>query len=363
VAETAPIGTISRHVKTHRVALYPGDGIGVDVVDATVAVLAAAEKKIGGFTLVYERFDWGMAHYDKHGRLAPEDFLTTLRKFDAIFLGAIGWPARLPDHVTLKPLITLRQAFDLYACVRPARTFPGVPGPLRNPAPIDLVVVRENSEGEYVDNGGTLAADTPAEVAVQSAVHSRRGVERIMRFSFDLARKRRRKLTMITKSNAQRYAYVLWDKILAELAPQYPEVATDKLHIDAATLELVRRPHTFDVVVGSNLFGDILSDLTGGITGSLGLNPSANLNPERKFPSLFEPVHGSAPDIAGKGIANPVGAILSAAMMLEWIGEEKAAVAVRSATERALAGAALTPDMGGKLKTGQITDAVIQAIG
>jgi tartrate dehydrogenase/decarboxylase/D-malate dehydrogenase len=349
-------------VKTHRVALYPGDGIGVDVVDATVAVLAAVEKKLGGFQLAYERFDWGMTHYDRHGRVAPEDFLTTLRKFDAIFLGAVGWPARLPDHVTLKPLITLRQAFDLYACVRPARTFPGVPGPLRNEAPIDLVVVRENSEGEYVDNGGLLGADTPGEVAVQSAVHSRRGVERILRFSFDLARKRGRKLTMITKSNAQRYAYVLWDKILLEMAPQFPDIVVDKLHIDAATLELVRRPHTFDVIVGSNLFGDILSDLTGGITGSLGLNPSANLNPERKFPSLFEPVHGSAPDIAGKGIANPVGAILSAAMMLEWLGEEKAATAMRSATERALAGARLTPDMGGRLTTTQITDAVLKEV-
>ncbi len=363
MAQAGAIGTISRHVKTHRVALYPGDGIGVDVVDATVAVLAAVAQKLGGFALAYERFDWGMTHYDKHGRVAPEDFLATLRGFDAIFLGAVGWPARLPDHVTLKPLIALRQAFDLYACVRPARTFPGVPGPLRNPAPIDLVVVRENSEGEYVDNGGVLAAGTPAEVAVQSAVHSRRGVERILRFSFDLARKRRRKLTMMTKSNAQRYAYVLWDKVLAELAPQFPDVATDKLHIDAATLELVRRPHTFDVVVGSNLFGDILSDLTGGITGSLGLNPSANLNPERTFPSLFEPVHGSAPDIAGKGIANPIGSILSAAMMLEWLGEEKAAASVRTAVERALAQAALTPDMGGRLKTTQITDAVVQALG
>src|SRR6185436_1456454 len=214
--------------------------------------------------------------------------------------------------ITLTPLIRLRQAFDLYACVRPARTYPGVPGPLRNEAPIDLVVVRENSEGEYIDNGGFLASGTPDEVAVQSAIHTRRGIERILRFSFALARTRRRKLTMITKSNAQRYAYVLWDRVLVELAPEFSDVAVDKLHIDAATLELVRRPQTFDVIVGSNLFGDILSDLTGGVTGSLGLNPSANLNPERVFPSLFEPVHGSAPDIAGKGIANPVAAVLSA---------------------------------------------------
>ena len=246
-----------------------------------------------------------MAHYDRHGSVAPDDFLTTLRPFDAIFLGAVGWPARLPDHVTLAPLIRLRQAFDLYACVRPARTFPGVPHPLRSDEPIDLVVIRENSEGEYVNNGGVLAEGTPDEVAVQSAVHTRRGVERILRFAFELAQTRRRRLTMITKSNAQRFAYVLWDRVLEEMKEHFADVTTEKLHIDAATLELVRRPHTFDVVVGSNLFGDILSDLTGGITGSLGLNPSANLDPQRRWPSLFEPVHGSAPDIAGKGIANP----------------------------------------------------------
>lgn len=347
-------------MKNHRIALYPGDGIGPEVADAAVAVLEAAERRVGGFHLEYERFDWGMVHYDRHGRVAPEDFLTTLRGFGAIFLGAIGWPARLPDHVTLAPLIRLRQAFDLYACMRPARTFPGVRGPLRSGEPIDLVVVRENSEGEYVDSGGVLAAGTPGEVAVQTAMHTRRGVERILRFAFDLARTRRRRLAMITKSNAQRYAYVLWDRVLAELAPQFADVIVEKLHIDAATLELVRRPQTFDVVVGSNLFGDILSDLTGGITGSLGLNPSANLNPERRFPSLFEPVHGSAPDIAGKGIANPVGAILSAAMMLEWLGEGQAAAAIRAAVERALAGGGLTPDLGGKLTTTQATEAIVE---
>jgi tartrate dehydrogenase/decarboxylase/D-malate dehydrogenase len=350
-------------MKTHRIALYPGDGIGPEVVDATVTVLAAVEHAPGGFHLEYERFDWGMAHYERHGRVAPEDFLTTLRRFDAIFLGAVGWPARLPDHVTLAPLIKLRQAFDLYACVRPARTFPGVPGPLRSDKPIDLVVVRENSEGEYVDNGGVLAAGTPDEVAVQTALHTRRGVERILRFSFDLARQRRRRLAMITKSNAQRFAYVLWDRVLAELVPQFSDVAVEKLHIDAATLELVRRPHTFDVVVGSNLFGDILSDLTGGITGSLGLNPSANLDPSRRNPSLFEPVHGSAPDIAGKGIANPTGSILSAAMMLEWLGENQAAAIMRTAVERALADRCLTPDLGGKLTTTQLTEAIVQRLG
>jgi tartrate dehydrogenase/decarboxylase/D-malate dehydrogenase len=345
-------------MKTYRIALYPGDGIGTDVTDAAATVLTAVATR-AGFRLDFERFDWGMAHFDRHGRVAPEDFLTTLGGFDAIFLGAVGWPARLPDHVTLAPLIRLRQAFDLYACVRPARTFPGVPGPLRSAEPIDVVVVRENSEGEYVDNGGVLAVGTPHEVALQTAVHTRRGVERILHFAFELARTRRRRLAMITKSNAQRYAYVLWDRVLGEMAPQFADVSVEKLHIDAATLELVRRPHTFDVVVGSNLFGDILSDLTGGITGSLGLNPSANLNPERRFPSLFEPVHGSAPDIAGKGIANPTGAILSAAMMLEWLGEAEAAAAIRSAVERTLAAQNLTPDVGGTLTTTAITDAIV----
>jgi tartrate dehydrogenase/decarboxylase / D-malate dehydrogenase len=352
----------SKEMKTYRIALYPGDGIGPDVTDAAVTVLDAVSKRSNGFTLTYERFDWGMPHYERCGKVAPDDFLTTLSPMDAVFLGAVGWPARLPDHVTLAPLIRLRQAFDLYACVRPARTFPGVPSPLRGSDPIDVIVVRENSEGEYVDNGGVVAAGTPNEVAVQTAVHSRRGVDRILRFAFDLARSRRRRLAMITKSNAQRHAYGLWDRVFDSLKPEFGDVTVEKLHIDAATLELVRRPQTFDVVVGSNLFGDILSDLTGGITGSLGLNPSANLNPERLFPSLFEPVHGSAPDIAGKGIANPTGAILSAAMMLEWLGERQAAEVVRRAVEDALAAQQTTPDVGGKLTTLKATDAIARQV-
>jgi len=348
---------------THRIALYPGDGIGGEVTDSAVAALEAAARRGGTFQLAFERFDWGMAHYDRHGRVAPDDFLDTLRAFDAIFLGAVGWPARLPDHITLTPLIRLRQAFDLYACVRPARTFRGVQGPLRKDAPIDLVIVRENSEGEYVDNGGVLGTGTAEEIATQTAVHTRRGVERILRFSFELARTRRRRLAMITKSNAQRYAYVLWDRVLAEMAPRFGDVAVEKLHIDAATLELVRRPESFDVIVGSNLFGDILSDLSGGITGSLGLNPSANLNPERRFPSLFEPVHGSAPDIAGQGIANPCAAVLSAAMMLDWLGEKDGGRLLRTAVERALAEGNLTPDIGGRLTTAKMTRAIVQQIG
>jgi tartrate dehydrogenase/decarboxylase/D-malate dehydrogenase len=349
-------------LKTYRIALYPGDGIGPEVVDASLEVIATAERVVGGFHLDCQRFDWGMAHYDRHGRVTPDDFLTTLQGFDAIFLGALGWPERLPDSVTIAPLITLRQAFGLYANVRPAQTFRGVLGPLRNEQPINLVVVRENSEGEYVDSGGTLAAGTPDEVATQTAAHTRRGVERILRFAFNLARTRSRKLAMITKSNAQRHAYGLWDRVLVELAPEFPDVAVEKLHIDAATLHLIRRPHTFDVIVGSNLFGDILSDLTGGITGSLGLNASANLDPQRKHPSLFEPVHGSAPDIAGKGIANPTGAILSAAMMLEWLGETPAAAALRRAVERAIAEGNLTRDMGGTLNTAELTAAIVERV-
>ncbi len=349
-------------MKTYRIALYPGDGIGPEVVDAAIEVLAAAERTLGEFHLDCQRFDWGMAHYDRHGRVAPEDFLSTLRGFDAILLGAVGWPARLPDSVTLSPLIQLRQTFGLYANVRPAQTFRGVLGPLRSERPIDLVVVRENSEGEYVDNGGTLAGGTPSETAIQSAVHTRLGIERILRFAFHLASTRRRRLAMITKSNAERHAYGLWDRVLAELTPEFAGISVEKLHIDAATLHLVRRPETFDVIVGSNLFGDILSDLTGGITGSLGLNPSANLDPERKYPSLFEPVHGSAPDIAGKGIANPAGAILSAAMMLDWLGQERSAAAIRRAVEQAFVEGNLTPDLGGQLTTAELTTAVAERV-
>jgi tartrate dehydrogenase/decarboxylase/D-malate dehydrogenase len=349
-------------LKTYRIALYPGDGIGPEVVDAAMTVVDAAQRIVGGFRLDCERFDWGIGYYDRHGRVAPEDFLTTLRGFEAIFLGALGWPSRLPDNIGLLPIMQLRQAFDLYANVRPAQTFRGVPGPLRCEEPIDLVVVRENSEGEYADNGGTLAAGTPNETAVQSAVHTRRGVERILRFAFQLARTRRRRLAMITKSNAMRHAYGLWDRLFLDIASEFSDVTVEKLYVDAATLHLVRRPHTFDVIVASNLFGDILSDLTGGIAGSLGLSPSANLDPERRYPSFFEPVHGSAPDIAGKGIANPTGAILSAAMMLDWLGQKRAADSLRKAVELAFVDGNLTKDLGGKMTTAEFTSAVAQRL-
>jgi tartrate dehydrogenase/decarboxylase/D-malate dehydrogenase len=349
--------------KTHRIALYPGDGIGAEVTDAALAVLRAVEARGGGFTLACTRLDWGIAHHERHGAVVPADFLATLRGFDAIFLGAVGWPAKLPDNVTLKPLIQIRQTFDQWACVRPARTFPGVPGPLAAAPAIDLVVVRENSEGEYVDVGGRFHAGAPEEVAVQSAVHTRRGVERVLRFSFELARTRRRKLTMATKSNAQRHAFVLWEEICAAVAAEFADVAVEHQHIDALCLNFVRRPESFDVVVASNLFGDILTDLSGAITGGLGLNPSANLNPARTAPSLFEPVHGSAPDIAGRGIANPTGAILAAAMMLDWLGEAAAARRIGRAVAAAFAGGARTRDLGGALGTAEFTARVVAALG
>lgn len=349
-------------MRTHRIALYPGDGIGPEVVDATVPVLEALARLDGGFTCAWTRFDWGVDHHARHGVVAPDDLLEQLQPFDAILLGAVGWPAALPDSLTLAPLIRIRQSFDLWACVRPARTWAGVPSLLRSTAPIDLVVIRENAEGEYVDVGGRFHRGRPEEFAVQSGLHTRRGIERALRFGFDLARTRRHRLTLATKSNAQRHAFELWDEVLADLTPHYPDVESDKQHIDAIAMNFVRRPETFDVVVASNLFGDILTDLSGAITGGLGLNPSANLDPSRSRPSLFEPVHGSAPDIAGRGIANPVGTLLAGAMMLEWLGEGDAAARLRRAVEATLGGGHATPDIGGLLTTTQMAEAVTAAL-
>jgi len=275
-------------------------------------------------------------------------------------LGAVGWPALVPDHITLAPLVKIRQTFDQYACVRPSKLYPGVRGVLagKGPAEIDFVVIRENSEGEYVDNGGRLKRGTPDEVAVQTALHSRKGVARILRYGFELARKRRSKLTMATKSNAQRHAYVLWDEVLEELRPQYADVAAERQHCDALIMNLVRWPEKFDVIVASNLFGDLLTDLGGVIGGGLGLAPSTNTNPERRFPSMFEPVHGSAPDIAGRGVANPIAAILSAAMMLDHLEMPAAAARIRRAVEQTLADGCNTADLGGQLTTKQMSEAV-----
>ncbi len=347
---------------TYNIALYPGDGIGQEVIAETARVLEVLSKA-GGFGLEMTRLPWGVDYHEEHGVVAPDDFLDVLRPFDAILLGAVGYPERLPDHITLAPLVRIRQTFDLYACVRPARLYPGVRSPLRDARAIDMVVLRENSEGEYLPIGGRVRIGEPEEVAIQTAVHSRRGVERILRFGFDLARKRRSHLTMVTKSNALRYGFVLWDDVLDAIKGEYQDVETQRLHADAAAMDFVRRPESFDVVVGSNLFGDLLTDLSAVVSGGLGLAPSANINPERSFPSLFEPVHGSAPDIEGKGIANPVAAILSAAMMLEWLGEEASGTALRAAVEGALVAGCHTPDLGGELTTTQMADAVIERLG
>ena len=348
-------------MRSHRIIAYPGDGIGQEVTAETLRVLGAAQEACGDFRLEVSQVPWGSDYYHRHGMVVPDDYLDTLAPSDAIFLGAIGDPARIPDHVTLAPLIRIRQSFDQYACVRPARLFPGVCTPLagKGPEDIDLVVIRENSEGEYVNNGGRFRVGTPDEFAVQTALHTRKGIERILRFGFRMAGTRRGHLTMITKSNAQRYGFVLWDQVLEQLRAEYPDIDVAKYHIDAAVMNMVRWPERFDVVVASNLFGDILTDLSGILAGGLGQAPSSNINPERRFPSMFEPVHGSAPDIAGQGIANPTAAILSGANMLRWLGEERAAVAVEQAVEATFAQGHGTPDLGGDLNTQAFTDRIL----
>jgi tartrate dehydrogenase/decarboxylase/D-malate dehydrogenase len=351
--------------RPYRIAVYPGDGIGLEVTDETIRVLKVVEQHNAAFQLQLASFDWGTTHWERTGQVVPQDFLETLRPFDAILLGAVGWPAKIPDSDSLAPLVKIRQTFDQYACVRPAKMFPGVKSLLagKRPEDIDFVVIRENSEGEYVDNGGRMRRGTPDEVAIQTAVHTRRGIERILRYGFEMARNRRAKLTMATKSNAQRYAYVLWDEILEELAPQYSDVESERQHCDALLMNLVRWPERFDVIVASNLFGDLLTDLGGVLAGGLGLAPSTNTNPERRFPSMFEPVHGSAPDIAGKGIANPVGAILSAALMLDHLQQPAAARQIRDAVSKTLAAGQHTPDLGGRLTTRQMGDAIVGNLG
>jgi tartrate dehydrogenase/decarboxylase / D-malate dehydrogenase len=353
-----------RMTKILKVAVYPGDGIGPEVIDEALRVLDRVAELEQSFKLELTRLDWGVEHYQQQGTVVPDGFLDILRPMDAILLGAVGWPDLIPDHVTLAPLVKIRQTFDQYACVRPSKLYPGVKSVLagKGPSEIDFVVIRENSEGEYVDNGGRLKRGTPDEVAVQSALHSRKGVERILRYGFTLARTRRGKLTMATKSNAQRHAYVLWDEVLEELRPQYADVTAERQHCDALIMNLVRWPEKFDVIVASNLFGDLLTDLGGVIGGGLGLAPSTNTNPERHFPSMFEPVHGSAPDIAGRGIANPIAAVLSAAMMLDHLQLSAAAAHIRRAVENTLGDDYKTADLGGMLTTRQMGDAVVKRL-
>ncbi len=351
-------------MQTYRIGVYPGDGIGLEVTDQAERVIDALQEIYKTFQLQRTRLPWGASFYQQTQQVVPEDYLEQLKAFDAILLGAIGWPEVVPDHIALVPLISIRQKFDQYACVRPAKLLPGVRCPLagRSAGEIDLVVVRENSEGEYLPTGGRVRVGQPEEVALQTAVHTRRGIERILRFGFEQARSRRNKLTMVTKSNALKFGMVLWDDVLAELIPQYPDVQAGKQHVDAAAMNLVRSPDQFDVIVCSNLFGDILTDLAGVIIGGLGLAPSANINPERTFPSLFEPVHGSAPDIAGQGRANPVAMLLSVAMMLDWLALPEPASALRKAVEKTLACGLGTPDLGGRLTTAELTQEILNRL-
>ncbi|BAU46902.1 tartrate dehydrogenase [Sulfurifustis variabilis] len=349
-------------MKTHRIAVIPGDGIGKEVVPEGLRVLDAAARRFG-LGLAYEHFDWSCETYRKTGRMMPADGLDRLREFDAIFLGAVGYPG-VPDHVSLWGLlIPIRRRFEQYACVRPIRLYPGLDSPLRDPAGLDLVVIRENVEGEYSEIGGRLYQGSEGELAVQESVFTRRGVDRILRHAFDLARTRRRRVTSATKSNGIIHTMPYWDERFAAIAAEYPDVSTDQFHIDILTAHFVLRPGRFDVVVGSNLFGDILSDLGAAVAGTIGIAPSANINPERKHPSMFEPVHGSAPDIAGKGVANPIAQILSGAMMLEHLGHGDAARAIEQAVESALGDRRLhTPDMGGRATTAELGAAIAGAL-
>ncbi len=344
-------------MKTYKIAVYAGDGIGLEVTAEAIKVLNAVAQEFG-FKLDLVHFPWGHRYWKEKGKIVPDDYLKMLEDFPVIFLGAVGDPVNLPDHITLRPLIEMRQKFDQYACIRPAKLLPGVNSPLANrkPGDIDLIVIRENSEGEYVDAGGFFKTESSDGTALQTAIHTRKGVERIIRYGFELARKRPGKhLTLVTKSNALRYGMVFWDNILDIVKIDYPDIRYDKYHVDAMCMALVQKPQLFDVIVCSNMFGDIISDLTGAITGSIGLAPSCNINPERNFPSLFEPVHGSAPDIAGKGIANPLAAIRSAAMMMDFLGESEAALLIEKAVESTLSeGKFITCDLGGNASTEEV---------
>lgn len=353
-------------MRTYRIAVIPGDGIGKEVIPAGVVVLRALEKACGAFTLAIETFPWGSDYYRANARMLPEDALETLKTFDAIYFGAVGDP-QIPDHITLWGLrLFICQGLDQYANVRPARILRGIVSPLRgvNAGDLDWIIVRENSEGEYAGHGGRSHRGLPEEVATDTSIFTRAGIERIMRFAYRLASSRPRKqLTVVTKSNAQRHGMVLWDEVAAEVGREFPAIRTDKMLVDAVTTRMVGKPRSLDVIVASNLHADILSDLAAALAGSLGIAPTANLNPERKFPSMFEPIHGSAFDIMGKGIANPIGSFWTAALMLEHLGEDRAAKQLVRAIERVTAeGGTLPPDLGGSATTGQVTEAVCGAL-
>jgi len=351
-------------LKQYKIAVIPGDGIGNEVVPEGMRVLEAAGVK-HAIQLDWETFPWSCEYYAKHGRMMPDDGLQQIRRHDAIFLGAVGFPG-VPDHISLWGLlIPIRRRFRQYANLRPVRLMPGVQSPLRDrkPGEIDFYIVRENVEGEYSSIGGRMYEGTDEEVVMQQSTFSRKGVDRILKFAFELARSRPKKhLTSATKSNGITITMPYWDERVAAMAEKYPDVKVDKFHIDILSAHFVLHPHWFDVVVGSNLFGDILSDLGPAATGTIGIAPSANLNPEREFPSMFEPVHGSAPDIAGKGIANPIGQIWSGAMMLEHLGHTAAGASIVRAIETVLRDGPRTPDMGGKANTQDVGKAIAAAV-
>ncbi|HZP87326.1 MAG TPA: tartrate dehydrogenase [Burkholderiales bacterium] len=353
-------------MRSYRIAAIGGDGIGPEVIEAGLEVLDALAARDGDFALQVERFPWGSDYYKRTGRMMPEDGLDLLKPFDAIYFGAVG-AQDVPDHVTLWGLrLAICQGFDQYANVRPTRVLPGIEPPLKlkSDRDIDWIIVRENSEGEYSGQGGRTHRGLPEEIATEVSVFTRTGVTRIMRFAFELARSQPRKLlTLVTKSNAQRHGMVLWDEIFYEVAKAYPDVATDKMLVDAATMRMVLMPQSLGVMVATNLHADILSDLAAALSGSLGVAPTANLNPERKFPSMFEPIHGSAFDITGKGIANPIGTFWSAVMMLEHLGEHGAAAKLMGAIEQVTHDRIFTPDLGGNARTQDVTRAVIETIG
>ena len=349
---------------THRIAVIPGDGIGKEVAPEGLRVLQAAASAFD-FDLDYEQFDYASAdYYAKTGQMLPDGWFDELNRFDAIFFGAVGWPDVVPDHISLwGSLLQFRRHFDQYVSLRPVKLLPGVSCPLagRLPGEVDFYVVRENTEGEYSSIGGKIFEGTDRETVIQETVMTRVGVDRILKYAFELAQSRPKKhLTSATKSNGISISMPYWDDRVEEMAGGYADVAVDKYHIDILTANFVLHPDWFDVVVASNLFGDILSDLGPACTGTIGIAPSGNINPERRFPSLFEPVHGSAPDIAGRGIANPIGQIWSASMMLEHLGEKQAAAAIMTAVEDVLArgGQSLTPDMGGTATTKSLGEEV-----
>jgi tartrate dehydrogenase/decarboxylase/D-malate dehydrogenase len=347
-------------MKTYKIALLPGDGIGHDVIDAAWAVLGKASRS-ADFALAGTSYPWSCDYYLQHGTMMPADGIDTLKSFDAVLLGAVGWPAQVPDSVSLHGLLLpIRKAFVQYANIRPHRLLPGVPGPLKANG-FDILCIRENTEGEYSGAGGRVHQGADNEVAVETSIFTRKGVERILRFGFEQARARRGKLASVTKSNAQKYSMVFWDEITRTLASEYPDVEVTSYHIDAMAARMVMAPESLDVLVASNLFGDIITDLGAAIQGGLGFAASANINPERSAPSMFEPVHGSAPDIAHLGIANPIAAIWSGAMMLDHLGEKTAANNVMAAIEATTArGIGAIP---GKDKTEAITTAVLSALG